>query len=270
MVYPPSLVRLPAFLQSMTPRSVTRNRSWIFPLLLGCIALGVSFQSPTWFKLILLVLFVLVSLYMAALDAAWKETQNRSRHDIAGALGFITERVDRRQSSKSALPKQLYIAELQNQQIRLLDLARRAIAEESGVPPESLWANWCVERAQTNGGPAQFQVEFFHGDAHHRTPGTSHPILADLPGAAKAFSTTQVALVDDTHHPSVAGYFQQDRVYRCILSVPVRVAANGEQWVIGVVNFDSAVPKSFSIGMHRAVADFVYLIGLCEGLKRWA
>lgn len=262
-------VRLPRTLYNLTPRTVVCNRAWIFPLLLGCLAIGVSFPSPLWVKIALLIVFVLFSLWMAALDAAWKEAQNRSRQDIAGALGFITERVDRRQGNKSALPKPTYVAELQNQQVRLLDLARRAIAEESGVPPENIWANWCLQRQATGDDLPSFQVEFFH-DPYQRTPGSSHPIATDLPGAAKAFSTTQVALVEDTHHSSVAMHFNQDRVYRCILSVPVRVAANGQEWVIGVVNFDSAAPKSFSVGMHRAVADFVYLIGLCEGLKRWA
>jgi hypothetical protein len=156
----PRFIRLFRVVYNLTPRGIARNRAWLFPLLLGVVLFTVSFPLNAWAKVLLFSVFLCLSIWMSVLDAAWKEAQNRSRQDIAGALGFIAERVDRRLSKKSNLRRDAFVAELRNQQIRLLELARRAISEESGVPLEGLWANWCVQ-AEPADGTERFRVEFF-------------------------------------------------------------------------------------------------------------
>ncbi len=230
---------------------------------------GISINIPTDLapKIIIAIIFVVLSILLSAIESAVRERRLVDKREMMGALSFVTERVERRFGSKQQLPKPVFISELSSLQSRLLDHARRAISEESGVDINSVWANWCVEEVDNDN--KVFCVQCFHGDAHKRTPGSKHEIADYLPGASKAFSTSKVTIVDDTHDPELKEFFDQDTEYRCILSVPVRIAAGGDQWVIGVTNFDSKIPDSFSMDMERVVADFVYLIGLCEVLKKW-
>jgi hypothetical protein len=257
-------------------------RTWVAPLImLGAIVvsivavpiatwLGVP-SGRLWLVYSVLALVAGVASYLRESEAKLKELEKASvkveylaqvkrDHDEAtGNLSALLRLLEAR-NARSITPTQLEerLNDLQGrlllQIVAVMELAR---ALGRGV----VSANWVV-RDPNN--PDVFRVVRYDRNRVDRVAGRAHEIRQGLPGAAEAFLKGDVCLVADTQAEDTRAHFTDNRSYRTILSIPVRVR---DGFVLGVVNVDGTIPRTFQVEDAYLISDAAYVIGLCETLK---
>ena len=114
------------------------------------------------------------------------------------------------------------------------------ILKTYGITPDSLSANLMVLKKE----PLRLSLKYFGTKLAGRTK-LELPIDPDnpLPGAPEAYVFKKMIYIDNTQSDKYKEYFDAEKEYRSIISIPIIDNVSSE--VIAVINVDSPEPKQF-------------------------
>lgn len=151
--------------------------------------------------------------------------------------------------------------------LRYTEKAVEAILKESGYPVGDICANIMIVDQERSSLSLEYFGTFKGGREKITLPIDCNHAL--LPGAPFAYCTEKIHYIEDTLDPKHGGYFQENKPYRSIISIPIRSNPRFEgSQVIAILNIDSDIPDQFVSGdfiakrIYPQIEPFIMLLVL--------